>query len=65
MISHAIAFVTVLVLRQLFDYQNRSRNRKQGVNIDPEAYRAADAEEIIALDKNETDWENQSFRYYL
>jgi hypothetical protein len=67
MISLAIAFVALLVLRQLMDFQNRYRDRQQNVKIDPESESSGVTEtaEAVALDADETDWENRSFRYYL
>jgi hypothetical protein len=65
MISLAIALVAILALRQMMQFQNQHRDRQQGVKIDPESREAIESEEIVALDKDETDWENVSFRYYL
>ncbi|CRL21279.1 Sucrose/H+ symporter, plant [Penicillium camemberti] len=69
MISLAIAFVAILGLRQLFQFQNQQRDRKQNVKIDPESREESEIEEVvalgIALDQDETDWENPNFRYYL
>ncbi|KAL2789383.1 major facilitator superfamily domain-containing protein [Aspergillus keveii] len=65
MISLAIALVAILALRQMMQFQNRHRDRQQGVNIDPESREAIESEEVVALDKDETDWDNASFRYYL
>jgi hypothetical protein len=64
MISLAIAFISILALRVLFDFQNRARDRQQNVKIDPETTEAAESE-VVALDQDETDWQNQRFRYYL
>ncbi|OQE43016.1 hypothetical protein PENCOP_c003G05192 [Penicillium coprophilum] len=69
MVSLAISFVSILALRQLFQFQNQQRDRRQNVKIDPESRQEFEAEEVVALDRaldqDETDWENQSFRYYL
>lgn len=65
MISLAIAFVAILLLRQLLYIQNQRRNSQQNVNIDPESPESIDTEELAVLAKDETDWENQNFRYYL
>lgn len=65
MISLAIAFVAILLLRQLLSIQNQRRNSQQNVNIDPESRESIDTEEFVVLDKDETDWENPNFRYYL
>lgn len=65
MISLAIAFVAILALRYLLQFQNQQRDRQQNGRIDPESRRVIDTEEVVALDKDETDWENPGFRYYL
>lgn len=69
MISLAIALVAILGLRQLFQFQNQQRDRQQNVKIDPESREESEIEEVvalgIALDQDETDWENPNFRYYL
>lgn len=69
MISLAIAFVAILGLRQLFQFQNQQRDRQQNVKLDPESREESEIEEVvalgIALDQDETDWENPNFRYYL
>lgn len=69
MISLAIAFVAILGLHQLFQFQNQQRDRQQNVKIDPESRGESEIEEVvalgIALDQDETDWENPNFRYYL
>ncbi|KAL3457758.1 major facilitator superfamily domain-containing protein [Aspergillus heterothallicus] len=65
MISLAIALVAILALRQLLQFQNQRRDRQQGVAIDPESREVMETEEVVVLDKDETDWENRSFRYYL
>ncbi|BCS18605.1 uncharacterized protein APUU_11433S [Aspergillus puulaauensis] len=65
MISLAIAFVAILALRHLLQFQNQQRDRQQNGRIDPESRRVIDAEEVVTLDKDETDWENPGFRYYL
>ena len=69
MISLAIAFVAILGLRQIFQFQNQQRDRQQNVKIDPESREESEIEEVVALDialnQDETDWENPNFRYYL
>ncbi|RDW65598.1 hypothetical protein BP5796_10290 [Coleophoma crateriformis] len=56
-----------VVLRQYMDWENKRRDKEQGLYIDPEPKETADVEEInltaerIVL----TDWENRNFRYYL
>jgi hypothetical protein len=65
MISLAIAFVAILLLRQLLSIQNQHRNSQQNVNINPESRESIDTEEFVGLAKDETDWENPNFRYHL
>ncbi|KAJ5381673.1 uncharacterized protein N7496_004101 [Penicillium cataractarum] len=65
MISLAIAFIAILSLRQLLHIQNQHRNSQQNVNIDPESPEPIDNEGFAVLAKDETDWENPKFRYYL
>lgn len=65
MASLAIAFFAILSLHQLFHFQNKRRDRQQGVQINPESREATEPDEIIVFDKDETDWENPTFRYYL
>lgn len=65
MVSTAIAFLSIITLRLLLDFQNGYRDRQQNVKLDPETREAAEGEETVALDKDETDWENRRFRYYL
>ncbi|KAK4865555.1 hypothetical protein LT330_009343 [Penicillium expansum] len=69
MISLAIAFVAIICLRQLFQFQNQQRDRQQNVKRNPESREESEIEEVlaldIALDQDETDWENPNFRYYL
>lgn len=48
------------------DWENRRRDRVQGVKIDPEETRAVDLESDEALaDVDETDVQNKNFRYIL
>ncbi|KAJ5776516.1 uncharacterized protein N7511_001527 [Penicillium nucicola] len=65
MISLAIAFVAILLLRQILHFQNQRRNSQQNVIIDPESGESDETEELVVLSKDETDWENPNFRYYL
>lgn len=50
-------------------WENHRRNKAQGVDINPEGGHGAatiDDEDILAaVELDETDWENKSFRYYL
>lgn len=65
MTSLGIAFLAILLLREILHFQNKQRNRQQNVNIDPESREAIDIEEFVMTAKDETDWENPRFRYYL
>lgn len=65
MTSLGIAFVAILVLREVLHFQNKQRDSQQNVNIDPESREAIDIEELSMTTKDETDWENPRFRYYL
>ena len=62
----ALAIVSILMLRQYMVWENKRRDRDQGVFIDPEAKEKANAEEhLVQTDLDETDWVNKKFRYYL
>jgi hypothetical protein len=53
-------------LRVYMDWENKSRDKAQGVHIDAEEVRTIDLhvdEALATLD--ETDWQNKSFRYIL
>ncbi|KAJ5823636.1 Major facilitator superfamily domain general substrate transporter [Penicillium robsamsonii] len=51
MISLAIAFVAILGLRQIFQFQNQQHDRRQNVKIDPELRRDFETDEVAALDR--------------
>lgn len=63
----AISIALSLTLRQYMDWENKRRDREQGVYIDPEPRHVVDIDDVdltverIVL----TDWENEKFRYYL
>ncbi|KAJ5921220.1 hypothetical protein N7466_009546 [Penicillium verhagenii] len=65
MTSLGIAFVAILLLRQLYYFKNQHRDSQQTTKIDPESRTTIDTGEDVAPDKDETDWENPRFRYYL
>lgn len=55
-----------VIFRVYLDWENRRRDRVQGVKIDPEETRAVDLESDEALaDVDETDVQNKNFRYIL
>ncbi|KAL4862778.1 hypothetical protein BDV12DRAFT_38850 [Aspergillus spectabilis] len=65
MICTAIAIVSIIALRLVCDFQNRLRDHQQNVKLDPETREMPDSDDIAILNRDQTDWENQRFRYYL
>jgi hypothetical protein len=65
MVSLAIAFISILVLRQLLHFQNQHRDRQQNRTMDPESCEVTETEGFLRIDKDETDWANPAFRYHL
>ena len=62
----AISIVMILGLRFYLQWENKRRDTAQGVQIDAEGTREVDLQTDGALSSlDETDWENQSFRYVL
>ena len=62
-----LAVVTILVLRQYMDWENKRRDRAQGVVIEVEP-REKGGEGVAVLPSfglDETDWEQDGFRYIL
>lgn len=62
-----LGVVTILVLRQYMDWENKRRDRFQGVVIEVEPKEKGD-EGVIELPPSgldETDWEQENFRYIL
>jgi ACS family allantoate permease-like MFS transporter len=62
-----VSIAIAIALRQYMDWENKRRDKQQGVYIDPEPKHVDDmgdldltAERIVY-----TDWENPDFRYYL
>ncbi|CAD6449331.1 cfe37d83-f3a2-4f9f-9166-50679a1ee65b [Sclerotinia trifoliorum] len=62
-----IAIALSIVLRQYMDWENKRRDREQGVYIDPEPRHVVDIDEVDLEGERVvlTDWENKRFRYYL
>ncbi|TQV90631.1 vitamin H transporter [Cordyceps javanica] len=61
-----IACVSMVVLRQYMAWDNKRRDRAQGVRIDPEmAGCNGPSEHLVRAGLDETDWENKRFRYFL
>ncbi|KAL2802088.1 major facilitator superfamily domain-containing protein [Aspergillus granulosus] len=66
MISLGIAVCAMIALRQLCAFLNQQRDRQQEVHIDPEVKdRASQTRHVVVETRNETDWKNARFRYYL
>jgi ACS family allantoate permease-like MFS transporter len=55
----------ILTLRQYIQWENRRRDKAQGLHIDPETVRAEREDIEAQMIADETDWENKSFRYIL
>jgi MFS transporter, ACS family, allantoate permease len=66
--SLSLGIVTILVLRQYMDFENKRRDQQQGVCIEPEP-KAGSGDDLVELPSSfgldETDWEQQDFRYIL
>ncbi|KFZ12691.1 hypothetical protein V502_06973 [Pseudogymnoascus sp. VKM F-4520 (FW-2644)] len=65
--SLSVVIVLGIVLRFYLDWENKRRDKDQGVYIDPEAKDIFenDLDEMMLARVSQTDWENKSFRYYL
>lgn len=63
----ALAAVSIMILRQYMVWENKRRDREQGVHIDPEVRGEQESTEdhLVQAGLDETDWENKQFRYYL
>ncbi|KAH6991399.1 major facilitator superfamily domain-containing protein [Ilyonectria sp. MPI-CAGE-AT-0026] len=64
---YCLVIVLLASFRVYLNWENKRRDKDQGVCIDPEA---RDNSPAVVQDENteeidETDWENKSFRYYL
>lgn len=62
--------VLLMILRVYLDYENKKRNREQGVDLDPEARESENENprygSVMADEQaDQTDWENKAFRYIL
>ncbi|KAM3088697.1 hypothetical protein ACMFMG_000329 [Clarireedia jacksonii] len=62
-----VASAIAIALRQYMDWENKRRDKQQGVYIDPEPKHVDDIGDIDLTAQRivYTDWENQDFRYYL
>lgn len=67
MICLCLGILTILVLRQYMDWENKRRDRAQAIciEVEPEGGSADTVCELPANEMDETDWEQQSFRYIL
>lgn len=66
MICMIIAGISIMALRQYMVWDNKRRDRDQGVCIDPEVEDASHAHtRLVRAGVDETDWENKQFRYFL
>ncbi|KGO39840.1 Major facilitator superfamily domain, general substrate transporter [Penicillium expansum] len=65
--SLAVAIGLAVILRFYLDWENKRRDKEQGVYIDPEAIDIFehDLDDMMLARVIQTDWENRSFRYYL
>jgi len=62
-----LAILTILLLRQYMDWENKRRNQMQGVCIEAEPKENVESvvEELPSFGLDETDWEQERFRYIL
>lgn len=66
-ISLCLGILTIAVLRQYMDWENKRRDRVQGVCIEVEPKEKGDNSviELPSFGADETDWEQEGFRYIL
>lgn len=63
-----LGIVDILVLRQYMDWENKRRDRVQGMLIEAEPKKSSDEDGLVTLPSaglDETDWEQENFRYIL
>lgn len=66
MICMILAGLSIMALRQYMAWENKRRDRDQGVSIDPEVEDAVQTNaRLVKAGVDETDWENKQFRYFL
>lgn len=66
MVCMIIAAISIIALRQYMAWDNKRRDRDQGVCIDPEVEDVSDVHaRLVKAGVDETDWENKRFRYFL
>ena len=63
-----LGILDILVLRQYMDWENKRRDRQQGVCIEIERKDTSEVNGVVELPSSgldETDWEQDNFRYIL
>jgi MFS transporter, ACS family, allantoate permease len=61
-----LGILTILCLRQYMDWENKRRDRVQGVVIEAEPkHKEKTVEELPSFGLDQTDWEQERFRYIL
>lgn len=60
-----ISVLAAFILRQYMDWENKRRDRQQGVHIDPEDFDKENMDMPVDTDDDSTDWENITLRYIL
>lgn len=62
-----LGIVDILALRQYMDWENKRRDRVQGVviEVEPKIANEEGVTELPSAGLDETDWEQESFRYIL
>jgi ACS family allantoate permease-like MFS transporter len=65
LVCMVLSVVSIMVMRQYMVWENKRRDREQGVEIDPESKKVNTEEHLVQTGLDETDWVNKRFRYYL
>jgi ACS family allantoate permease-like MFS transporter len=62
-----LGVLTIMVLRQYMDWENKRRDRVQGVciGVEPKSKGESAVDELPSFGLDETDWEQEGFRYIL
>ena len=60
-----ISLGLIIAFRQYLDWENKRRDKAQGVHIDAESPQSNETPTVIVEATDQTDFENKSFRYYL
>ena len=66
-VCFGITTLTIICMRQNLAWRNKARNAAQGVTIDPESKdgEVSTHDHLVRSGLDETDFENEDFRYYL